>query len=160
MRFARSVRSVCSCIHVLFASFRPRQFLLKPPCNSSFVAFFCHLEQEHSQPYSLGHSSLWCSSMPLRLSSSWPWRGCASVVHDEGPSGLKEAGSSGLVWGLMERPPEAIGATSEELLRKREIGEPLLAYIVVDKRDVESNSFDCQRRNRAYLAAVSRAWRS
>ena len=34
------------------------------------------------------------------------------VLHFEGHFGLNEAGSSGLVCGLMARPPEAIGATS------------------------------------------------
>ena len=40
------------------------------------------------------------------------------VLHFEGPFGLNEAGSSGLVCGLMARPPEAIGATSAQLLEK------------------------------------------
>ena len=42
--------------------------------------------------------------------------------------------------------PEAIGATSEELLEKCEVGEPLLAnfgeYLVVDQRNVEFNGLD------------------
>ena len=96
------------------------------------------------------------------------------VLHFEGPFGLNEAGSSGLVCGLMARPPEAIGATSAQLLEKCGLGEQLLAnfgeHLVVDQREVEFNGFDdcffgsveplrtC--RTSGAEVAVSVAWRS